>query len=273
MGTVVPFTAVGSPPAPPAVSKGAMEAFAQIVTMSTAGVTLVKALAAALAEAAPNPAVHVIGHSLGGCVATIIGPYLRARTWPDATPRFGIHTFAAPTAGGPDFATYVDSPDWVANERHYNDWDLVPRAWTNLDDAKKWYPDPPGPAANDDVKAVITAIASLPGPHVYAQPGNTHRLHRNYKDDYDHGPSRLPARQLHLPGPARRFRCAAGPGGAGRHPQHRRRRQRGRHGRRGWSGSRGLRRRRTPSRTAASARARRPTGSGWTALAARGRHT
>lgn len=185
VGTVVPFTAVGSPPTPPAVSKGAMEAFAQIVTMSTAGVTLVKALADALAGAAPNPTVHMIGHSLGGCIATMIAPYLRALTWPGATPRFGIHTFAAPTAGGPDFATYVDSLDWVANERHYNDWDLVPRAWTDLDDAKKWYPDPPGPAANDDVKAVITAIASLPGPHVYAQPGNAHRLHRNYKDDYD----------------------------------------------------------------------------------------
>ncbi|MEU1286926.1 IPT/TIG domain-containing protein [Kitasatospora sp. NPDC005856] len=186
VGTVVPFTAVGSPSAPVAVSKGAMEAFSQVVTMSTAGVTLVQALAGVLAGAAPDPTVHVIGHSLGGCIATMVAPYLRAQTWPGATPRFGLHTFAAPTAGGPDFAAYVDSLHWVANERHYNHWDLVPQAWTSLGDVKKWYPHPPGPAANDDVKAVITAIAALPGPHVYAQPGKAYPLHPHYKSDYDH---------------------------------------------------------------------------------------
>lgn len=42
-----------------------------------------------------------------------------------------------------------------------------------------------------------------------------------------------------------------------------------RHRPRGWSGLRGLRRRSPPGPAAASARARRPTGSGWTALAAR----
>ncbi|MFE4977539.1 IPT/TIG domain-containing protein [Kitasatospora sp. NPDC056651] len=185
VGTVVPFTAVGSPAAPVAVSKGAMEAFSQVVTMDAAGVTLVQALAGALAGAAPNPTVHVIGHSLGGCIATMVAPYLRALTWPGATPGFALYTFAAPTAGGPDFAAYVDSLNWVANERYYNAWDLVPQAWTSLDDAKKWYPDPPGPAANDDIKAVITAIAALPGPHGYAQVGDANPLNPDYKSDYD----------------------------------------------------------------------------------------
>ncbi|MFD8788404.1 IPT/TIG domain-containing protein [Kitasatospora sp. NPDC059599] len=185
VGTVVPFTAVGSPSAPVFVSKGAMEAFSQVVTMSTAGITLVRALAGALAGAAPNPTVLVIGHSLGGCIATMVAPYLQTQTWPGVTPRFGLYTFAAPTAGGQDFATYVDSLTWVANERYYNAWDLVPQAWTGLDSAKKWYPDPPGPAANDDVDAVITAIAALPGPHVYAQPGNADQLHPDYNSDYD----------------------------------------------------------------------------------------
>ncbi|MFE6056582.1 IPT/TIG domain-containing protein [Kitasatospora sp. NPDC056446] len=185
VGTVVPFAAVGSPPAPVSVSKGAMEAFSQVVTMSTAGITLVQALADALAGAASNPTVHVIGHSLGGCIATMVAPYLQTQTWPGTTPRFGLYTFAAPTAGGTDFAAYVDSLTWVANERYYNAWDLVPQAWTSLEDAKQWYPDPPGPAANDDVDAVITAIAALRGPHGYAQPGNANELNSDYKNDYD----------------------------------------------------------------------------------------
>ncbi|MFJ4188284.1 IPT/TIG domain-containing protein [Kitasatospora sp. NPDC089509] len=185
VGTVVPFTAVGTPSAPVFVSKGAMEAFSQVVTMSTAGITLVQALAAALADASPNPTVHVIGHSLGGCIATMVAPYLQTQAWPQSTVQFGLHTFAAPTAGGTDFAAYVDSLNWVANVRHFNTWDLVPQAWTSLDNAKKWYP-APGPAANDQVNAVITALAALPGPHGYAQPGNADQLHPDYQSDYDH---------------------------------------------------------------------------------------
>ncbi|MFF0295162.1 IPT/TIG domain-containing protein [Kitasatospora sp. NPDC004614] len=186
VGTVVPFTAVGSPPAPVSVSKGAMEAFTQVVTMTAGGTTLVQALADALAGAASNPTVHVIGHSLGGCLATMVAPYLQAQTWQGVTPKFALYTFAAPTAGGPDFVKYVNSLSWAANERYFNAWDLVPQAWTSLDDAKKWYPHPPGPEANEDVKAVITAIAALPGPHGYAQPGTPNQLHPDYQSDYDH---------------------------------------------------------------------------------------
>ncbi|WP_433190612.1 IPT/TIG domain-containing protein [Actinoallomurus sp. CA-150999] len=177
VGTTVPFTAVSSPPkpVPVSVSKGAMEAFTQVITMSAVDVTLVQALSDALHQAPPNPTVYVIGHSLGGCIATMVAPYLQAQTWPDTTPQFALHTFAAPTAGGPDFAAYLKSVsvDWVANERYYNVWDLVPQAWAGLDEVitQKWYPDP-GPAADDDVTGVLSAIAGLPGPNVYEQPGN-----------------------------------------------------------------------------------------------------
>ncbi|MFI6586691.1 IPT/TIG domain-containing protein [Embleya sp. NPDC050493] len=179
VGTVVPFTAVGSPSRPVWVSKGAMEAFTQVVTMNSVGVTLVKALANALAKAPPNPTVRVIGHSLGGCIATMVAPYLLGRSWSNATPRFALHTFAAPSAGGSDFASYVDSLPWVANERYYNTWDLVPQAWTGLAAAKNWYPDP-GPEATFDVRAVIGTLAGLPGPNVYAQPGDACALNPVY---------------------------------------------------------------------------------------------
>lgn len=178
VGTVVPFTAGNAPPNPVWVAKGAMEAFTQVITMNSVGVTLVQALTRALAKAPPNPTVRVIGHSLGGCIATMIGPYLQAQSWPSPA-QFAMHTFAAPTAGGADFVSYVESLPWVANERYYNAYDLVPQAWTNLDDAKSWYPGP-GPEATNDVKAVISTIAGLPGPNVYAQPGDSCELNTGY---------------------------------------------------------------------------------------------
>ncbi len=179
VGTVVPLNLAGMP-SPVPVSKGAMKAFTQVVTMSTAGVTLAQALGTALAQAQPNPTVYVTGHSLGGCIATMVAPYLQTLTWPNGRPNFELHTFAAPTAGGEGFASYVDSLEWEANERHYNMNDLVPQAWNNLAAADQWYPSPPGPAADDDVKAVISTLAGLPGPNVYVQPGKDDQLNNTY---------------------------------------------------------------------------------------------
>ncbi|WP_405754281.1 lipase family protein [Streptomyces sp. NBC_00073] len=179
VGTVVPFNLVGMP-SPVPVAKGAMKAFTEVVTMSTAGVTLAQALTTALGRAQPNPTVYVTGHSLGGCIATMVAPYLQTLTWPNVKPNFELHTFAAPTAGGADFAAYVDSLDWQANERHYNTNDMVPQAWNNLEATKQWYPSP-GPAANTDVKAVIGTLIGLPGPNVYVQPGKDDPLNDGYQ--------------------------------------------------------------------------------------------
>ncbi|MFG2296550.1 IPT/TIG domain-containing protein [Streptomyces sp. NPDC048603] len=181
VGTVVPFNLAGVP-SRVWVAKGAMKAFTEVVGMSsTEGVTLAQALATALGRAQPHPTVYVTGHSLGGCIATMVAPYLQTLTWPDGKPNFELHTFAAPTAGGADFAAYVDSLEWQANERHYNINDLVPQAWDNLDVVKDepWYP-APGPVADDDVKAVIGTLAALPGPHVYVQPGKDDPLNDSY---------------------------------------------------------------------------------------------
>ncbi|MEV7613389.1 IPT/TIG domain-containing protein [Streptomyces sp. NPDC089799] len=178
VGTVVPFNLAGMP-SPVWVAKGAMKAFTEVVGMSTDGVTLAQALTTALGQAQPNPTVYVTGHSLGGCIATMVAPYLQSIGGPDGTPNFELHTFAAPTAGGADFADWVDSLEWQANERHYNINDVVPQSWNNLDAVKQWYPSP-GPAANDDVKAVLSTLAGLPGPHVYVQPGKDDPLNDSY---------------------------------------------------------------------------------------------
>ncbi|WP_188303596.1 IPT/TIG domain-containing protein [Streptomyces sp. CBMA123] len=66
-----------------------------------------------------------------------------------------------------------------------NPYDIVPLAWTDLDCATKWYPTPPGPAADRDVTTVISAIAGLPGPNSYEQPGTHMPLTIDYDTTHD----------------------------------------------------------------------------------------
>lgn len=189
VGTPVPFTAGGSP-SPVAVSAGAMAAFTQVVNTPglaywdiaqdveparphitvASGTTLPQALAELLTSANSSPTVYVTGHSLGGCVATMVAPYLRTLPWPN-TPQFALVTFAAPTAGGQGFAQYVDSLPFDPNDRYINSFDVVPCAWSDLDAPKDWYPKSKGPRANDDVKLLLTEIDMLRKGNVYVQPG------------------------------------------------------------------------------------------------------
>ncbi len=203
VGTVVPFTACGSPE-PVAVSAGAMAAFTQIVNAPGIagqpaepppgvepglpnaahypwGPTLIRELAALLASApsSPQPTVCVTGHSLGGCIATMLATYLQAQTWPANPPRFALVTFAAPTAGLQGFADYVDSLSWSQNERHINAFDVIPLAWSDVPEAKKWYPKDKGPEANDEVKLLLTEIDDLRKPNVYVQPSADSAITRN----------------------------------------------------------------------------------------------
>ncbi|MFE1173996.1 IPT/TIG domain-containing protein [Streptomyces sp. NPDC058773] len=188
VGTVVPFTPGGS--SNTAVSAGAMAAFTQVASArgitwapgrqvpdggpaipdlgDAAGGTLHQALAGLLASAPSKPTVYVTGHSLGGCIATMLATYLQAQTWTNQ-PQFALLTFAAPTAGLKSFADYVNSRQWALNERYVNAYDVIPRAWSDLATAKGWYPGP-GPTATEDVKILLTEIDVLRKGNVYVQP-------------------------------------------------------------------------------------------------------
>lgn len=200
VGTLVPFTPAGAEP-PVAVSAGAMAAFTRIVNTPgftgtpavpddpgapglpvPSGATLIEALAALLlaAPASPPPTVTVTGHSLGGCVATTLASCLQARDWSPAAPRFALVTFAAPTAGPQDFADHVDGLNWSTYGRYFNAWDLVPQAWSDLTAAGAWYPDPPGPAATDEVRLLLKEIDSLRKGEVYVQPAASPVLNQYY---------------------------------------------------------------------------------------------
>ncbi|MCX4825838.1 IPT/TIG domain-containing protein [Streptomyces sp. NBC_01142] len=193
VGTVVPFTATGSP-VPLAVSAGAMAAFTQIVNARgitgtpaeqalegefgrpalalPSGSTLTAALAdlLAVAPSTPQPVVYVTGHSLGGCIASMLAPYLQAQAWAPSNPQFGLVTFAAPTAGLQSFAQYVLNGPWRPFATYTNAYDVVPRAWSDLDTAKSWYPADKGPVANADVKILLTELNMLRKNNVYVQP-------------------------------------------------------------------------------------------------------
>ncbi|MFD4658689.1 IPT/TIG domain-containing protein [Kitasatospora sp. NPDC058444] len=199
VGTVVPFTASGSP-TPVAVSKGAMTAFTQVATMvsilpppgdvlgvpvpqdafARQGATLAEALAGLVqaAPSTPRPTVYVTGHSLGGCIATMLAPYLytQARSWTNV-PQFALETFAAPTAGLQSFATYLNGLPWLGNNHHFNAWDAVPLAWNDLKTVNKdsWYPSP-GPAGNLTVHHLFDVLNGLPKGKVYVQPGAQQEL-------------------------------------------------------------------------------------------------
>lgn len=204
VGTLVPFTAGGSP-SPVAVSAGAMAAFTQVVNAPglaywdivagveparphvtvASGTTLWQALAELLTSADPSPTVYVTGHSLGGCVATMVAPYLQKLSWPN-TPRFALITFAAPTAGVESFARYIDSLPFTPNARYVNSWDVVPCAWSDLAAPKDWYPKDKGPEANDDVKLLLTEIDTLRKGNVYVQPGGAGTTMNGGYDQFDH---------------------------------------------------------------------------------------
>ncbi|MGW5128427.1 IPT/TIG domain-containing protein [Streptomyces sp. NPDC004069] len=184
VGTVVPFTAGGSKDI--AVSAGAMAAFTQIATARpVGGPTLTQALKSLLTSAKPQPTVYVTGHSLGGCIATMLATYLQAQPSFPNNPKFALITFAAPTAGLQSFADYVNSRPWSLNERYFNEYDMVPQAWVESDllyARDHWYWDPklPGPKANAEVKGLLDVITGLPKGNEYVQPGTEKPLNPNY---------------------------------------------------------------------------------------------
>ncbi|MGW2027937.1 IPT/TIG domain-containing protein [Streptomyces decoyicus] len=183
VGTVVPFPESGSPK-PIYVSKGAMDAFKRVVNARSIAspspnLTLAQALSAALESApSPEPTVYLTGHSLGGCIASMLAPYLQAQTWPKQ-PKFAVMTYAAPTAGVQSFVDYFNSVPWVIDERQNNAYDLVPHAWADLDTAVGWYPDP-GPQATDEVKLLIGTISQRTKGNVYVQPGTLCLMNTGY---------------------------------------------------------------------------------------------
>lgn len=157
VGLLVPFHPDGTPPMwpLPKISFGASVAFGAIVSNTD--------LQAQLAELKPDT-LYVVGHSLGGAMATTIALYLQQQVSAGKLSIASIqpYTFAAPTAGDATFAAWFDTqfPKAVCT---YNKYDVVPTAWASLASLpENWQSNPfyPGPESNP------------PGPGPTATPGN-----------------------------------------------------------------------------------------------------
>jgi len=98
--------------------------------------------------------IYVTGHSLGGCLATVLAPWLRFAL--GAARTILPCTFAAPTAGNQAFASMFTKmfPNAV---RFYNTLDVIPMAWSSLAGVKALYP-APGPGCPLALKAGVDLL-------------------------------------------------------------------------------------------------------------------
>jgi Lipase (class 3) len=104
---------------------------------NSSGVDLLSFLATLPADAQ----IYITGHSLGGCLASVLAVVVANQIGKD---RLKVYTFAAPSGGGKDFANYFngmfvpdDGPS--AAFRFYNDLDIVPNAWATLQTIESYY--------------------------------------------------------------------------------------------------------------------------------------
>jgi hypothetical protein len=156
------------PAAPDArIARGTSDGLRALLSRASGGVKLDAFLAQATA-AAPGASVVVTGHSLGGCLASVLAPHLRHRL-PEV--RVAPVTFAAPTAGNEAFAAFFDAR-FPGAPRYYNRLDVVPMAWAGLDALASLFP-PPGPrcpAAFRETVRLVTRWLRRAGVS-YAHPG------------------------------------------------------------------------------------------------------
>jgi lipase (class 3) len=156
--------------APATISQGAMEAFTELTgpVYSNDKTTLAQKIEA-LANGNPGAQFFITGHSLGGCMATVLALYLQnlARGWQQKV-SFQVYTFAAPTAGLEDFATLFARTFAQSSWRVFNVWDVVPHAWQSMANVETFYPGGPTPGLL--LLGIIKQKAGSVGANRYAQP-------------------------------------------------------------------------------------------------------
>ncbi|MPV67376.1 lipase family protein [Burkholderia sp. BE17] len=139
-----------------------------ILTTDSNGATLVDFLK----TVRPSSTINVIGHSLGGALASALVLYLKnARDLQASNLKFTCETFAAPTAGNDIFAGYFDEQMGANSTRVWNTCDIVPMAWNakTILNVKTIYSSAP---PSDAIKVLIDAISITSTPLNYSQWGN-----------------------------------------------------------------------------------------------------
>ena len=131
----------GGAPEGSRVARGSLQGLGSLLTLkSSDGTTLTSFL-----RGVQRPYLTaVIGHSLGGALATMLAAYLHQEFSPDQNVLdFWPVTFAGPTAGDAAFAGWLESQFALTNSRYYNSDDVVPHAWQALDWIRHSFPGGP----------------------------------------------------------------------------------------------------------------------------------
>jgi hypothetical protein len=120
-----------APNDPSRIADGSLEALTIIQNLTSGGRTLAKYLQSFFADPAhAGVKCLVTGHSLGGCLTTLVAPWMLDLL---AGYKGTIQpiTFAAPTAGDANFAMYYDSKFPLAR-RYQNSLDVIPLGFGSL---------------------------------------------------------------------------------------------------------------------------------------------
>ena len=116
--------------------------------------------------------IFVTGHSLGGCLASVVAAWAAHALGGAA--RVKAYTFAAPSAGDSGFASYynalfTDATSGLSTAfRVYNTLDFVPNAWASLAHVDTYYQ--PKPLAPEDIKLLVSEAIKIVGAE-YVQVG------------------------------------------------------------------------------------------------------
>jgi hypothetical protein len=123
----------------------------------------------------------VVGHGVGGALASVLTLYLQQQF--PVNYQFWPITFAAPTVGNAIFADWLDKRFLASMGRYYNRWDVVPYTWTALDWIERSFSN--GPKISPLLASVIQRIQLSIRQHDYQQLGSGIALTNQIQPDYD----------------------------------------------------------------------------------------
>jgi len=116
---------------PSRIASGTLDGLGIIQGLTGNGQTLGQFLAGFFSQTAnADVSILVTGHSLGGCLATIVATWIRVLL-PNFRGVIQPITFAAPTAGNKEFVTYYEELFPLAR-RFQNSLDVIPHAYYDL---------------------------------------------------------------------------------------------------------------------------------------------
>ena len=165
-------------PAAPAdikISRGISEAFNRLRAMQQQNSNTMNQTALDFLRQQGNQnEILVTGHSLGGCLASVVPLWLKTELAGTGAVIKPV-TLAGQTAGNRIFADYFQDT-FTGEVRFYNTLDVVPRLWNyeSLESIKSLYPQP-GPVCDDFWKVLVDLAMDAAG-HNYFQPDNARAL-------------------------------------------------------------------------------------------------